>query len=101
MFPIATIDADYLAERDPQQFPRFWTRLLLHETGHLVLHWAGLDAQRHRGEIPTATAVQEAEAWWFCSSVVGLALASYSQSAKRQHNAGGTDACHEDAWRFA
>ncbi len=102
VYPVAMIDADYLAKQDGQQLPRFWTRLLLHETGHLVLHWGELDRQRESGGIPTASAVQEAEAWWFCSCITGLALASYAQSAKRNHDPNsGADVCHEDAWRYS
>jgi len=95
-YPLVIIDANFLAGQEPPlELAKIWTRLLLHEIGHLVLHWEELDAQRVAGRIPAATAPQESEAWWFCFVVLGFSVSSYAFSIK-----GTPTTRHEDAWRF-
>lgn len=97
---IVLIDLDYLLSQVRRgSVDAVWTGLLLHETGHLVLHWDDFDHQRVAGSISMATAVQEAEAWYFQSCVMGLALGSYAHGCVSDPRRGQQD-YHEDAWNF-
>lgn len=56
------------------------SRLILHETGHIVLHWNSLLGGS--SETRLSTPVQEKEAWWFASCIVGLALGHLSEKIR-------------------
>jgi hypothetical protein len=92
--PVVTIDAEYLADETTDLY-KTWTRLLLHETGHLVLHWESFESQRLAGRIPDATSDQESEAWWFCIAVMGCAVCNHAPRQKI-----GPPPAHEEAWRL-
>jgi len=55
----------------PTERRRMLERLVLHETGHLALHWDDL-VPRRSPFIGPSTAVQEEEAWLFAKVVCGL-----------------------------
>lgn len=60
-------------------------RLVLHEAGHVVLHWDKLSPPKLKtgaGAAIAASPVQEAEAWFFAMCVEGLALASFAYKSK-------------------
>lgn len=73
-----TIDANCLYTRLPlDAATRTKNHLILHEIGHLVLHWdslLGADSVGHRSMARSATPQEEAEAWWFCYAVLGYAI---------------------------
>jgi hypothetical protein len=65
----------HMLEGDSRQ--RIWTRLVLHELGHFILHYRQLK-KHSKGptpEPPIATAEQEEQAWLFAHVVYGLAVA--------------------------
>ncbi len=96
---IVLVDLDYLVREDPNNLERVWTCLLLHETGHLVLHWDDFAKQCADDGKAMATALQEAEAWLFQSTILGLALGSYAYGCVTipRRSPGDT---HEDAWTY-
>lgn len=57
------------------------TRIILHEIGHLVLHFQAL-AGMGKGLVPSSNAIQEEEAWLFCSVIMGLALGNLAKSKR-------------------
>jgi hypothetical protein len=62
------------------------TRLVLHETGHLVLHWEQLQPIIRNGDLAlakSAAPIQEAEAWWFCISILGRVTAEVAEENAR------------------
>jgi hypothetical protein len=92
--PMIAIDKEYvtaLVPRDDQR-DKIFTRLLLHEVGHVVFHWKDLRPGIPRGDAAPllgATVEQEEEAWWFASSIVGLAV---GDQARRLRAGGANDA---------
>jgi hypothetical protein len=95
----ALIDQNYVLSESPHNAERVWTCLLLHEVGHLVLHWPDLKLQNSSDGKAMATDVQEAEAWFFQSVIVGLAIGSYAQGRVVMPRRADGDV-HEDAWKF-
>lgn len=81
---------------------RVITRLILHETGHMVLHWDHLRSlvsssqMRNPTGMPQASYVQEREAWWFCSIVIGLALGWVAHKTRE-----GPPLANDQAWLHA
>jgi len=73
-----SIDTECLYNRLPlDAATRTKNHLILHEIGHLVLHWdslLGVDAMGNRSMARSATPQEEAEAWWFCYAVLGYAI---------------------------
>jgi hypothetical protein len=87
--PILAIDVQYLETELPiSDIHRKCTKLLLHEVGHLVLHWRDFITQiatRQAGKLanlpailPDASGHQESEAWLFCYSVLTAAIARHA-----------------------
>ncbi len=65
--------------------------LLLHEIGHLVLHWQQMRPANVGTVTPlakSATPVQEAEAWWFCYSLLGYAVSQCAFTNKQDPKSG-------------
>ncbi len=58
--------------------------VILHEIGHLVLHWSSLchQAEKTGRKYVEVEATHEAEAWWFAHSILGLTSARIAMSAK-------------------
>jgi hypothetical protein len=70
-----------------QEERKLITRIILHEIGHVVLHYP--DVSRYgRGNVPSAEDHQEEEAWLFSGILLGLALGLV---AKKGRGAGITD----------
>ncbi|HWE01475.1 MAG TPA: hypothetical protein VG326_03625 [Tepidisphaeraceae bacterium] len=95
----ALIDQNYVLAESAQNAERVWTCLLLHEVGHLVLHWPDFKRQNSSDGKAMATDEQEAEAWLFQSTILGLALGSYAHSRVIMPRRTDGDV-HEDAWKF-
>ncbi len=60
--------------------------LLLHEIGHLVLHWDLIHRSPPPGQQRLARAAfpkEEAEAWWFCYALLGYIVAKCAYSNKK------------------
>jgi hypothetical protein len=57
---------------------RIYTRLVLHEIGHLLLHWEKLKPQGYASVKPSSPDDEE-EAWLFCEVIMGLALGEYAK----------------------
>lgn len=109
--PILVIDSDYLKDQIPVlEAPlvvhRVYTRLLLHEVGHLVLHWDQMiqeltskDAPASLGGLearwPVSSPKQEAEAWLFCYAVLGAGIGRYAFLARE-----GPVDDNDPAWRI-
>lgn len=70
------------------------TRLILHEIGHIVLHWQ--DLLVCPGRASPSTPQQEKEAWFFTHAMLGLALGQYSQNCRESPSANNID----DAWQY-
>jgi hypothetical protein len=66
-------------------------RLVLHETGHVVLHWEQLQPNTRNGDLALAKSAvpfQEVEAWWFCLSIFGRVIAEVAdENARNPANA--------------
>jgi len=72
--PIVYIDRLHLQKELPiQEAVRKQNHLLLHEIGHLVLHKAKLKNDASDFARP-AYPTMEAEAWWFCYSILGICI---------------------------
>lgn len=67
-------------------------RIIIHEVGHLVLHFPHI-ASLPIGAVPACSEIQEAEAWVFAGAVVGLALGQ-AASDRRPH-------IRDNAWVLA
>ena len=83
--PCPTVVMDYAAIHGRIAVPRasqMINRLVLHETGHLVLHWKQLQPAIRVGNLALARSAapsQEAEAWWFCYSILGRVVAEVAE----------------------
>ncbi len=97
--PYAIVDFGVLKENLPlARVHRTCVCLILHEAGHLILHWKQLKDQWLSGahlRITEASITQEFEAWWFCYSVIGFGIASFSQSKDT------SPLSHDPAWKIA
>jgi len=64
--------------------------LILHECGHLVLHWEALVERAAggilSGELANATSQEEREAWIFCSALLGRVVEDIVAVAKGKAN---------------
>jgi len=105
-YPLITIDRESILRQVQQEFHglrgihRLYTMLILHETGHLVLHWKYLNANvlHHTNDgrqAFDAKAEHEAEAWWFCFSVVAQASGAIASIARR-----GDPENHDPLWYY-
>ena len=93
--PLVFIDIGYVTQELPiQDLNRTATRLLLHETGHVVRHWAKL-----RPKVPDQAKPcrpdEEEEAWWFCQTIVSLAVGFLARAYRT-----GPPPGHDQTWRF-
>jgi hypothetical protein len=64
---------------------RMMSQLALHEIGHLVLHWDELRTpvgSDGNAVAAPAKSLHEAEAWWFCYSIIGLVVAECAYQNK-------------------
>ncbi len=79
---ILVIDIAYIKQLVPSEYHRMVIqRLLLHEIGHLVLHWPDLSsASREPAEFQAfeRSTILESEAWVFTGAIQGLVLATMS-----------------------
>lgn len=83
---IIVLDQDCLLREVPVQLLQsVRAKLILHEVGH-IFHFDQLFDTSH-GYAKEATPAQEAEAWWFCYAVLGLAVA-HSACEKKQDPSG-------------
>lgn len=74
---------------------RVYTKLLLHEIGHYVLHFQRLLAEANNSsKPPIATPIEEAEAWLFANVIYGLAAADTAWRDRQNGNIG-------SVWRWA
>ncbi len=77
--PIIILDRGLLSQ-DLQRFDsrhraKVICRLLMHEVGHVALHWSSLlPKDTSKRYVDSATPTQEREAWWFSSAVSGCLL---------------------------
>ena len=81
--PHILIDFDAIHEKVPNTERKTVTRILIHEVGHLVLHYPDI-ASFARGRVSSCTALQEQEAWVFAGIVVGLALGQTAPDLRPQ-----------------
>jgi hypothetical protein len=72
------------------------TRLILHEAGHVVLHFLKLRTRKKTGirpaaiggalrGVPSVNEAQEEEAWVFCGIILGLALGQMARRSRPKH----------------
>jgi hypothetical protein len=82
--PVIRLDVNFIRERVSDDSPYHMlvvNKLILHEIGHVALHWTDL-VPRVTGEeyVNSASASQETEAWWFSGAiwahVMGIVAAS-------------------------
>lgn len=115
--PVIAIDNAFLESGESgvplERLHRTKTCLILHEIGHLVLHWGDLCRQTsafmadtplgapgkslsiEKDGLHNADAGQEVEAWLFCDAVIALAIAQIAHRGKGDH-----DSIHDPAWQF-
>jgi hypothetical protein len=70
--------------RQDRTLDEIYVRLYLHELGHLVLHRDNLFRGLNNGLAISAQAVDEEEAWFFASCVMGLAVGARAREAKQR-----------------
>jgi hypothetical protein len=93
------LDPDQLNKRirgGAEERRKIATRLILHEAGHVVLHFRELQT-RKKTEIrpaaigsvlmgvPSVSEAQEEEAWIFCGIILGLALGQMARKSRPMH----------------
>ena len=74
--------------------------LVLHETGHVVMHWRDLTDPQHspqQGLVPDMAARAEAEAWGFCGAILSMAYSRIAYETKLNPQA---DARQAWEWLF-
>jgi len=97
--PVILIDLQCINQRIAQvvgqrrELSRCITKLVLHETGHVVEHWGVLADRRLAGHLPPCPPEREDEAWWFCGLVWGIVLGAIAR-ANRENPTG----IHDRAW---
>lgn len=93
--PVVYVDKDFIESGTKSHLTeknKIITRIVLHEVGHIVLHWDDLRPKGCRHALP-AKPQQEEEAWWFCGLVIGLALGLASKQARLR-----TPPAHDPVW---
>ena len=79
--------------KDVQHRRRVATRLILHEAGHVALHFFSLKRIAHSkahgatagssgSGVPSVNEAQEEEAWIFCGAILGLALGQLARKSR-------------------
>lgn len=91
--PLIIVDFNYVSSQIISRSERrkVLFRLMLHEIGHVVLHWNSLNERDPSTEpidpndpikARNASAEQEEAAWLFCGCVMGLALGLYAKMGR-------------------
>ena len=91
--PAVIIDRPHIVESLPTHtVSRCITRIILHEIGHIVEHWAKLEPPGQLDQpLPSAEPHHEAEAWWFGQAVVGAAVGALACQHRK-------DGGYDQAW---
>ena len=94
--PAILIDFDQIGHSFPAdaQKQRTITRLILHEIGHMTLHYGSLRSQA-RGKVSSASPQQEQEAWAFAGIILGVALGGLARSGRTR-----VPPIIDGAWKF-
>ncbi len=92
--PHILVDREYIKQKvtDPE-YPKIVSRLIIHEIGHLAMHWYRLRQQTGK-PVESATAAEEQQAWTFCGVILGLGLALKAVSGR-------SNGTIDDAWPSA
>jgi hypothetical protein len=77
------------------------SRLLLHETGHIVLHWSDIQGRwpevyPQQSSAPPVDPEHEQQAWWFAMVTVALAVGAAGKASRL-----GPPKGHDEAWLVA
>ena len=96
--PVMLLDFDFLnSNLNDTESTRKQLELVLHETGHLILH-GGILRNADAAHNHAASAKLEAEAWWFCHSILGWSIATIAhnhRAGEKEH--GDFD---DEIWRY-
>jgi len=73
---------------DPNRTIHIVNRLMLHELGHIVLHWEVVKNDTERGCLPE----HDEQAWWFCEAIIARAVGAYARAYRDRHE-------HDAGWQ--
>jgi hypothetical protein len=103
--PTVLVDYEYIRQQVALPLvPRAVARVVLHEVGHLAIHWRSLLAARPatspppdaQGKIPMPPCdlQQEAEAWWLAECIVAQCVGGRATLDRADNG-------NDQAWRIA